>query len=66
MVIVAGMASVLPSAYAGGKITSDDPDRWISIGVGLRAEFVAAQEHASANGGELQRCLSVSTPCVSM
>ncbi len=50
MALVAGMASVLPSAYAGGKITSDDPDRWISIGVGLRAEFVA-QEHASANGG---------------
>lgn len=50
LVLVAGMASTLPSAYADGKIASDDPDKWISLGVGVKTSFVA-QEHGSANGG---------------
>ena len=33
--LVAGMATTLPSAYAGGKITIDDT-KWISIGMGIR------------------------------
>jgi hypothetical protein len=48
--LVAGMASTPPSAYAAGKISSDDETKWVSIGMGIRTEFVA-QEHASANGG---------------
>jgi len=50
MTLVAGMASTLPCAYAAGKISSDDETKWISIGMGVRTEFLA-QEHASANGG---------------
>jgi hypothetical protein len=50
MALVAGMASTLPNAYAGGKISSDDETKWVSLGMGVRTEFVA-QEHASANGG---------------
>lgn len=50
VVLVAGMASMLPSAYAAGKISSDDETKWVSIGMGVRAEFVA-QENASANKG---------------
>lgn len=48
--LVVGVASTLPSAYADGKITSDDPDKWIGLGLGLKTSFVA-QEHGSANRG---------------
>ena len=48
--LVVGMASTPPSAYAAGKISSDDETKWVSIGMGVRTEFVA-QENASANGG---------------
>lgn len=48
--LVAGMASALPSAYAAGKIASDDPDKWISLGLGVKTSFQAV-EHGSANGG---------------
>jgi len=50
MALVAGMGSTLPSAYAGGKIGTDNENQWISLGMGIRTEFTAA-EHASANGG---------------
>ncbi|MDE3050596.1 MAG: hypothetical protein KGJ48_11940, partial [Nitrospirota bacterium] len=50
MALVAGMASTPPSAYAAGKISSDDETKWVSIGMGIRTSFVA-QEHGSANGG---------------
>ena len=46
--LVAGMATTLPSAYAGGKITIDDT-KWISIGMGIRGGFTSAQ-NASADG----------------
>tara|TARA_Y100001936_G_scaffold253666_1_gene319893 strand:+ start:8496 stop:9800 length:1305 start_codon:yes stop_codon:yes gene_type:complete len=48
--LVAGMATTLPSAYAGGKITIDDT-KWISIGMGIRGGFTAAQ-NAAANGSD--------------
>ncbi len=38
MALVAGMASTVPSAYAGGMIKVDD-DKWISLGMGLRTSF---------------------------
>ncbi len=50
MALVMGVASAPPSAYADGKIASDDPDKWISIGLGVRTSFVA-QQHGSGNGG---------------
>jgi hypothetical protein len=50
LALIVGVASTPPSAYADGKIKSDDPDKWISLGVGVKTSFVA-QEHGSANGG---------------
>ena len=50
MALVAGMGSTLPSAYAGGKIASDDNDKYIDIGMGIRTKLTVA-EHGSANGG---------------
>jgi len=46
--LVAGMATTLPSAVAGGKITIDDT-KWISIGMGIRGGYSATQ-NASADG----------------
>ena len=48
--LVAGMATTLPSAVAGGKITIDDT-KWISIGMGIRGGFTSAQ-NASADGND--------------
>ena len=48
--LVAGMATTLPSAYAGGKITIDDT-KWISIGMGIRGNYSAVQNQ-SANGND--------------
>lgn len=50
LALVVGVASTPPSAYADGKIKSDDPDKWIGLGVGVKTSFVA-QEHGSANSG---------------
>ncbi len=44
--LVAGMASTLPSAYAGGKITIDDT-KWISIGMGMRGGYNAIQNNSA-------------------
>ena len=38
MALVAGMASTVPSAYAGGMIKVDD-DKWISLGMGTSYKF---------------------------
>jgi hypothetical protein len=46
--LVAGMASTVPSAYAGGTIKADD-DHWISVGMGIRTSF-NAQERGAPNG----------------
>jgi len=48
MALVAGMASTLPSAYAGGTIKAND-DQWISIGMGIRTKL-SAVEDGQANG----------------
>jgi hypothetical protein len=48
--LLMGMASTPPRAYADGKIKSDDPDKWISLGMGIKTSFVA-QQHGSANSG---------------
>lgn len=52
--LVAVMASALPYAFAAGKIASDDENMWISLGLGVRTEFVA-QENGSANGGSYSK-----------
>jgi hypothetical protein len=44
------MATTLPSAVAGGKITIDDT-KWISIGMGIRGGFSSTQ-NASADGAD--------------
>ena len=48
MALVAGMASTLPSAYAGGTIKAND-DQWISIGMGIRTKLSVVQD-GQANG----------------
>ena len=50
MALVAGMASTVPSAYAGGTIKADD-DKFISLGMGTRTSFTAAED-GSASGGQ--------------
>jgi len=45
MALVAGMASTLPSAYAGGTIKADD-DHWINLGMGMRTSFSAVEDAA--------------------
>lgn len=46
MALVAGMASTLPSAYAGGTIKADE-DKWISIGMGIRTSFNAVENQST-------------------
>ena len=48
--LVAGMATTLPSAYAGGKITIDDT-KWISIGMGMRGGYNAVQGQSAGSSG---------------
>ncbi|MBK5280569.1 MAG: hypothetical protein JJE16_00615 [Nitrospiraceae bacterium] len=57
MAFVAGMASVLPSAYAGGTIKVDD-DKYISIGMGTRMSFNAVEDGA-ANGSTYSSDFSI-------
>jgi hypothetical protein len=47
MALVAGMASTVPSAYAGGTIKVDD-DKYISIGMGIRQSFNAVEDGAAS------------------
>ncbi len=54
LALLAGSVFMAPSVYAdifpsGGKIASADKEQWVSIGMGVRAEF-AAQQNASGNG----------------
>lgn len=49
MALLMGMAAAPSSAHADGKIKSDDPDKWISLGLGIKSSF-AAQENGAANG----------------
>jgi hypothetical protein len=41
------MASTLSSAYAGGKISSDDETKWVSVGMGVRTEFQAVEDQSA-------------------
>ena len=58
VVLLAGMASTLPSAYAAGMIKSEDGDQWISIGMGLRGGFAAVQ-NGSANSGSYSNSFGI-------
>jgi hypothetical protein len=55
--LVAGMASAVPSAYAGGTIKVDD-DKFISIGMGLRMSFNAVED-GSASGGQYSNSFGI-------
>jgi hypothetical protein len=58
VVLLVGMASTPPSAYAAGMIKSEDGDQWISIGMGLRGGFAAVQG-GSANGGSYSNSFGI-------
>jgi hypothetical protein len=58
MALVAGMVSTLPSAYAAGKISSDDENQWISIGMGIRGGL-AMVEDGSANKGSYSNTFGI-------
>jgi hypothetical protein len=49
MALVAGMASTVPSAYAGGTIKVDD-DKFISVGMGTRLSFNAVEDGSASHG----------------
>jgi len=52
MALVAGMVATVPSAYAGGTIkNAENPDQYISLGMGIRTSFTT-QEDASASGAQ--------------
>jgi hypothetical protein len=57
MALVAGIASTVPSAYAGGMIKVDD-DKWISVGMGTRLSFNAVED-GSASGGQWSNSFGV-------
>jgi len=57
MALVAGMASTVPSVYAGGTIKADD-DHWISIGMGIRSSF-NAQQDAAPNGTDYTNSFNI-------
>jgi hypothetical protein len=55
--LVAGMASAVPSAYAGGTIKVDE-DKFISIGMGTRLSFNAVED-GSASGAQYSNSFGV-------
>jgi hypothetical protein len=55
--LVAGLASTVPSAYAGGTIKADE-DKWISVGVGMRASFNAV-ENGSPDGSSYSKNFAI-------
>ena len=57
LALVAGMASTIPSAYAGGTIKVDD-DKFISIGMGTRLSFNAVED-GSASGAQYSNSFGV-------
>lgn len=57
MAFVAGMASTLPSAYAGGTIKVDD-DKFISVGMGIRQSFNMVED-GSASGKQWSNEFSI-------
>src|SRR5215470_8211147 len=57
MALVAGMASTVPSAFAGGMIKVGD-DQWISLGMGIRTSFNMVED-GSASGGQYSNTFGV-------
>jgi len=57
MALVAGMASTVPSAYAGGMIKVGD-DQWISLGMGIRTSFNMVED-GSASGAQYSNTFGV-------
>jgi hypothetical protein len=57
LAFLAGMAYVLPNAYAGGTIKADD-DKWISVGMGTRLSFNVVED-GSASGGQASNTFGV-------
>jgi hypothetical protein len=57
MALVAGMASTVPSVYAGGMIKVDD-DKWISVGMGTRLSFNMVED-GSASGKDYSNTFGV-------
>ena len=57
MTLVAGMASTVPSAYAGGMIKVGD-DQWISLGMGTRLSFNMVED-GSASGSQYSNTFGV-------
>ena len=57
MVLVAGMATTVPSAYAAGTIKADD-DKWISLGMGTRTSFNMVED-GSANNSQYSNSFGV-------
>ncbi|RPH74605.1 MAG: hypothetical protein EHM80_16925, partial [Nitrospiraceae bacterium] len=55
--LVAGMAPVVPTVYAGGMIKVDD-DKFISIGMGTRLSFNAVED-GSASGAQYSNSFGV-------
>ncbi|MGH7147853.1 MAG: hypothetical protein ACREIJ_08145 [Nitrospiraceae bacterium] len=59
MALVAGMVSTVPSAYAGGTIkNADNPDQYISLGMGIRTSFTSGEDR-SASGGQWDNTFAV-------
>ena len=57
MALVAGMATTVPSAYAGGTIKADD-DKYISVGMGIRQSFNAVED-GSASGAQYSNSFGI-------
>ena len=57
MVFVAGMASTVPNAYAGGMVKVND-DQWISLGMGIRTSFNMVED-GSASGAQYSNTFGV-------
>ena len=59
LALVAGMASTVPIAYAGGTIkNADDPDKYISLGMGIRTSFTSGEDK-SASGAQWNNAFAV-------
>jgi len=58
MALVAGMVSTVPSVYAGGTIKSDDEDKYISLGMGIRTSFTSGEDR-SASGAQWDNTFAV-------
>ena len=51
LALLAGMASTVPSAYAGGKIQNPDNEhQWISLGMGVRTSFNMVEDGSASRG----------------